>query len=673
MASEGLPPHGVVAGPAASPAEARSPFAPSPLALGLWLAGVMVATKAVHWGLPDATWIGVRDYLVDLPVSVHADLVFAAAFALVARLALEATRSRPRAHLALGIAFLLLGAFSCLYAVASIQIFDYLRSPLTYPLLYLAGEMSNMRSSIGSFVTPGIAVALGLVPLLYVGAVRTTSGWFQRLRLAPLLEAAGWGLLFGLFLWGCAAVDGPWGGRADHLIARNPHWEFVSSLALDRFGTAGPRLRDEFPPAYLADFRPPHPDLPAFDPARRARNVLLVVLESTGAEYLSLFGSRYPTTPNLEREAAHARVFDRFYAHVGLTANSVAAMTLSVYPYMTWREYTVEYPGFPGDTLASLLRSRGYRTAFLHSGHLEYVNQERFLGGRGFDELLDWKDLGDGPGHFSWGGSDRVLIDRTLDWIDRDRTRPFYGVVWTQQSHHPYDPAPGQETVDFFGKGPLPPDDWDLGRYLNTVRDADRQLGRLFEGLRERGLADDTLVVVTGDHGETFGDPHPTWGHGFRVYEESVRVPLMIWNPRLFPGGGRSDTIGGHVDVNPTVAHLLGVPPSPAWQGRSLFDRRHPSRAYFYAANDDYLLGVREGDWKYVLNATRGRDELYHLPSDPDEARNVAAEHPERCRELRQRVAAWRHHAAEHLAAARAHPSTGVGVEWVTSSSLQAE
>jgi arylsulfatase A-like enzyme len=117
--------------------------------------------------------------------------------------------------------------------------------------------------------------------------------------------------------------------------------------------------------------------------------------------------------------------------------------------------------------------------------------------------------------------------------------------------------------------------------------------------------------------------------------------------------------VGGHVDVNPTVAHLLGVPPSPTWQGRSLFERNRPPRAYFYAANDDYLLGVREGDWKYVRNATRGRDELYFLPTDPDERTNVAALHPDRCLELRRRVAAWRHHAAEQLAEARGNPSIG--------------
>jgi arylsulfatase A-like enzyme len=659
MATEGLalPSGSAVGQDGTSRAEARACFSPSPLALGLWLAVILVLAKAAHWGVPEASFVGIRDYLVDLPVSVHADLVFAAVFAVVARGMLSATRARPRLNRALGRVLLALGAFFCVYAVASVQIFDFLRSPLTYPLLYLAGEMSNMRSSIGSFATPGVVVALALAPLAYVVLVRTTSRWFSGRRASVVRQLALGVGLAALVVWARATLEGQWGGRADHLIALNPHWEFLSSLAIEGFGASGPRLGVEFPSAYLTDFQPAPRSTFTFAESRRPRNVIVVVLESTGARYLSLYGSPYPTTPNLEREAAHARVFDRFYAHVGLTANSEAAMTLSVYPYMTWREYTVEYPQFPGEALGEILRPRGYRTAFLHSGHLEYVGQERFLQNRGFDELLDWNDLGDGPGHFSWGGSDRVLVDRTLEWIDRDRERPFYAVVWTQQSHHPYEPAPGQEDFDFFGKGPLPPDDWDLGRYLNTIRDADVQLGRLFAGLRERGLADDTLVVITGDHGETFGDPHPTWGHGFRVYEESVRVPMVVWNPRLFPHGGRSDTIGGHVDVNPTVTDLLGFPPSPTWQGRSLFDRSRPPRAYFYAANDDYLLGVREGDWKYVWNATRGRDELYYLLTDPDEKTNVAAQHPDRCLDLRRRVSAWRHHAAQHLTAALAAPA----------------
>src|SRR5262249_42890053 len=126
----------------------------SALALGSWLAVALVAAKAVHWGIPDLTWVALRDYAVDLPVRVHADLVFAAVFGLLARLVLGATRNRPRVHRRAAVTLLAAGAFFSFYAVAGVQIFAFLRSPLTYPLLYLAGDMGNMRSSIGSFVSP---------------------------------------------------------------------------------------------------------------------------------------------------------------------------------------------------------------------------------------------------------------------------------------------------------------------------------------------------------------------------------------------------------------------------------------------------------------------------------------------------------------------------------------
>jgi arylsulfatase A-like enzyme len=127
----------------------------------------------------------------------------------------------------------------------------------------------------------------------------------------------------------------------------------------------------------------------------------------------------------------------------------------------------------------------------------------------------------------------------------------------------------------------------------------------------------------------------------------------MIWSPSLFPKGQRVDTIASHVDINPTIADLLGLPPRDSWDGRSLFSPHRVPRAYFYAANDDYLLGVRENDLKYIYNVTRGREELFDLSRDPDEIHNIAAVHPDTCRTLRQRLAAWKHHAAGRLAAAR--------------------
>jgi arylsulfatase A-like enzyme len=640
-------------------------FVPSPLWIGVWLGLPLVAAKAAHWDWPPAS--PVAEWLRDVYVSAHADVAFAAGFGVVAFLLLALTRRWPRAQAATGWALLLLGALAAFYAVASIQIFDYLRSPLTYPLLYLAGDMGKMRSSLGSFLSPSVAVAMVLAPLGFVAAVRLTRPRQRSLR-EPIRRLAAALLLAGAVAWGmhgASLAAGPWSDRADLLIARSPHLDFIASVLQElRGGGMGPDLGDSFPQSYLADFEPA-PEaarssggairLPISIPATprpRLRNVLLVVLESTGARYLSLYGSPYRTTPNLEAEAAHALVFDNFYSHVGLTANSMAAMLLSVYPYMTWKEYTQEYPDFPGTTMAQVLKPNGYRTAFFTSAFLDYVGVDRFLQNRGFDDVRGWEHLGSEPIN-SWGGADSVVVDRALTWIDEDRKRPFFGVVWTNESHHPYDPPAGLAMTDFFAGRPRPEDDYDLGRYLNTLLDVDRQLGRLFAGLRERGLDKDTIVVVTGDHGESFGEPHPTWGHGFRVYQEGVRVPLMIWGPGLVARPGRIATVGGHVDLNPTLVDLLGLPPAEAWEGHSLFARNRPPRAYFYAANDQYLLGVREGDLKYVYSLTRGREELFDLVRDPEERANIAASHPQVCRTLRQRLAAWKHHAALRLTDAR--------------------
>jgi len=320
---------------------------------------------------------------------------------------------------------------------------------------------------------------------------------------------------------------------------------------------------------------------------------------------------------------------------------------------MTWREYTQEYPTYPGDTAAQRLQGQVYRTAFLTSSYLDYVCMGCFLKDRGFDEIHDWDVIGKGMPGNSWGGDESRLIDHTIEWLDEDRSKPFYLELWTQQTHHPYAPTEGIPEIDFFAGRPLPPDDWDLNRYLNAQWPVDRQLGRLFAALAERGLDRDTVVIVTGDHGEAFGDPHRTWGHGERVYQEGIRVPLMIWSPALFPEGRRMDTIGGHVDINTTIMDLLNLPPSDSWEGRSLFATERVPRTYFYAAQTDYLLAARQGPYKYIYNVTRGREELYDLTRDPDEHQNVAAAHSDLCRELRERLAAWKSHAAGRLDEAR--------------------
>ncbi len=103
----------------------------------------------------------------------------------------------------------------------------------------------------------------------------------------------------------------------------------------------------------------------------------------------------------------------------------------------------------------------------------------------------------------------------------------------------------------------------------------------------------------------------------------------------------RSTIVGGHVDLAPTIAELAGLPLAPDWQGRSLFDTARAPRADFDVSGDRFELGVREANWKYILDLREGVEQLDDLDRDPTEQRNLAAQHPERCTRLRQRLGAW--------------------------------
>ena len=197
----------------------------------------------------------------------------------------------------------------------------------------------------------------------------------------------------------------------------------------------------------------------------------------------------------------------------------------------------------------------------------------------------------------SYGTEDRVLFERLIRFIDEKPGQPFYALCWTDQTHHPYKLGPTWTKIDFFGQQVPARDAHDLGNYLNVLRQVDQHLGELFRALRDRGLADETLVVITGDHGEAFRNPHDQRGHSFTAYQEDVNVPLILWNPRLFSGGQRPETIGGHVDLSATIADILGIQPPGDWQGHSMFDPARPQRAYYFASVGEYLFGVRDGKW----------------------------------------------------------------------------
>jgi phosphoglycerol transferase MdoB-like AlkP superfamily enzyme len=621
------------------------------LTLGLSL----VAIKASHLGAPARD--GFAAYVLQVAAISYADAVFAAGAWAFVRLAIAIAGRRKWALRLLSSFFMAFAAFCCLYAVVNVVLFGILGGFLTYPLLAIIGDVRMVRSSVGAHLTSRTALGLVGIPSLYIMvslvlSYAAQSGRFQRLRTVPIVL---------LLLWtavGAFAYEKYFDERADRRIAESPYWAIASSSWEAVTGRGFVRLAAEFAPDDLSDFDPPAArrekaaSLPsrvirrataALDvraaAARRPPNVILVVLESVAARWTSLHNPLYDTTPTLRTEAARSAVVDNFYAHIGRSSNSLVAMLLSAYPKLDFRELTAQYPAMPGTALPAMFKSRGYRTAFVTPSDLEWAGWRGFLSGHGFEQVWDYRDLACTDMVSSWGVEDRCMVDKAVDVIAAAGSRPFFLTAWTTQTHHPYEPSPGAPELDLLRE--RTPDDWDLGRYLNVIHETDRHLARIFEAVRRAGLEQDTLIVVTGDHGQAFGYPHPTYTQGRAVYEEDVHVPLMLWYPRNYRTPVRPKTVGSHVDLAPTIAELIGVPAAPDWQGRSLFDERHPHRAYFYVAEDHFRLAVREGNWKYIYGVRDGRDELYDLSVDPLEQHNVAEQNPDRCDRLRQRLAAW--------------------------------
>ena len=625
------------------------------------LAVVLVTLKASYLGVHGGfRGTGLVSLFGSLTAISHADLIFVTALWICGRTLLAVGGNRTWLVRTALIVWIASAAIVCLYSVASVIAFGALGGFLTYALLHQVGNVRMLTSSVTAYVTVPVVVVLASVPLVYVVVVVATVMRATRTHGRQWLRSAV--VCATLVVWiavGRQAYASDWVTHYDWRIADNAPWVLAVSWWQAANAERPVSLADAFPAGDLTDFQALGQQKPSavVPPARRTArpplasptlkaasarppNVLILVLESVAERWTS-FGGIYGTTPNLMKEAGRGLVVDRFYAHVGRSSNSLAALLLSVYPKLNFRDFTEEYPRVERTSLATLFHDRGYRTAFMTPSDMSWAGWEAFLPAHGFDEVRDQHELSCSPPVSSWGVEDRCLAEGLLEFIRRDPSRPFFAMGWTQQTHHPYEPSPGAPGFDLVGDREPSPDAYDLNRYLNVLHETDSQIERVFDGLRAAGIADDTLVVVVGDHGQAFGYPHDSYLQGRTVYEEDVRVPLLIWWPRRYHAPQRASIVSGHVDLAPTIAELVGVPPAPDWQGRSLFDPTRAPRAYFYVAQDEFKLGIREGNWKYILDLRAGTDELYDLEGDPIEQHNLAGEQPDRGARLRQRLAAW--------------------------------
>jgi arylsulfatase A-like enzyme len=302
-------------------------------------------------------------------------------------------------------------------------------------------------------------------------------------------------------------------------------------------------------------------------PARRP-SVVLVSLDTLRADHLGCYGFPQPTSPNLDRLAMQGTLFEQAIAHSTLTLPSHATLLTGVLPCVHGLFLARGPQRIPRGIvpLAEILRGAGYATAAFTEDAM--VSPGVFQ--RGFEVFRADTSLAEG----GVTGGVEATVQGALEWLAANGTDDFFLFVHTYQVHAPYTPPPGYlerlTPGTRVARGPAPSAEAaaDAARYAAEVRYTDEVLGRLIDALDVRDLAERTILIVTSDHGEAFGEHGDRYHGGF--WEEQIHVPLIWRAPGRIAAGRRVPHLVGLVDVVPTILDLLGTAAPPPVQGLSL-------------------------------------------------------------------------------------------------------
>ncbi len=387
-------------------------------------------------------------------------------------------------------------------------------------------------------------------------------------------------------------------------------------------------------------------------------NVLLITVDTLRADRVGAYGYSKAGTPNMDGLAARGVLFENTVTPVPLTLPSHASIMSGLYPPSHGVRNNGLY-SLPGNvpTLAALLKERGFRTSAFVSA---FVLDARFGLDQGFDHYSDEVNEALPGSWYAERNADEVLAD-FLDWFRGREKGRFFSWIHFWDPHMEYDPPePYRSRFD--------------DPYDGEIAFVDSAIGRILDVLKAEGLTDRTMVILTADHGEAFGE-HGELGHSIFCYEENIRVPLIMSFPGVLPAALRSQERASLVDLMPTVLDLLGFAPPGPGDGLSLLPAirggRLAKRDFYleslYALEDmgaAPVVGLITGRYKFL---DLPRAELYDTEKDPFERENLIARDPARAEDMKEALSRQ----AEALASAdRSSRRTVTNEEWSKLASL---
>jgi arylsulfatase A-like enzyme len=359
-------------------------------------------------------------------------------------------------------------------------------------------------------------------------------------------------------------------------------------------------------------------------------NVVVVVLESLRAETFWP-STAAPAMPRLAARAAEAAVFTRAYAHEPWSQKGLEALLFGIYPTPFYDSFAGARAEVALDSVASRWSDLGLRTGFFGHSEIPVTGEAPFLRAHGFGHISGAEELRALDAH----PTDRTLVSAFTAFLDAAPGARFGAFLWPHGTHLPY-AVPGSTARPAT-----------LAAYRESVTALDGLLGTLFDVLEARGRTEDTVVVLVGDHGESFGE-HPVsgYGHGAWLFEETAHVPLVLLNKRLFHGE-RDARIVQQKDVAATLPWLAGDARSQLNVGSTVFHQRASESAYLVNRYDASNLrgGLVLGYDDFIIGRATLRSvpsgSLFDLSTDAKETHDLALRSPEQLGALRRRYFGW--------------------------------
>ncbi len=424
-------------------------------------------------------------------------------------------------------------------------------------------------------------------------------------------------------------------------------------------------------------------------------NIVLVFIDDMGWGDFSCFGNDDAQTPQIDWLAQEGIRFEQFYVNSPICSPSRTAISTGQYPqrwritsYLSNRDHNnkrgmAQWLDPSAPMLARSLQQAGYATGHFgkwHMGGQRNVDDAPPIADYGFDaSLTNFEGMGpkllpltlkpgqEKPGRI-WGDAERLgkgarwmlrsritggFVDEAIPFIKKavSAKKPFYINLWPDDVHSPFWPP-----VDKWADGKR-------GLYLSVLQEMDRQLGKLFDLIRnDESLRNNTLVLVCSDNGPEHGagSAGPFRGFKTHLYEGGVRSSLVAWGPGWIEKKGHVDreSVFSAIDLVPTLLDLTGtpLPEGVKFDGESLtgtligasgsrqapiFFRRPPDRDAFYGDDDLPDLALRDGKWKLLCEYDGSDPELYDLEADRGETNNLADHHSEVVGNLTKSLIAW--------------------------------